>query len=131
MKKTLYFIQLNEFVHDSVTTYRKQSKQNIPNYAGTITTRVNISHLNTSLNYRSTLHYTTLNYIAQLSFISNFIPALLFSFASFLFLLSNLRHNFDSVLPACYKRLIFLWFHTTFIWIMVQWIPIQPFFSQQ
>ena len=96
-----------------------------------VISRVNISHLNTSLNYRSTLHYTTLNYIAQLSFISNFIPALLFSFASFLFLLSNLRHNFDSVLPACYKRLIFLWFHTTFIWIMVQWIPIQPFFSQQ
>ena len=96
-----------------------------------VISRVNISHLNTSLNYRSTLHYTTLNYIAQLSFVSNFIPALLFSFASFLFLLSNLRHNFDSVLPACYKRLIFLWFHTTFIWIMVQWIPIQPFFSQQ
>ena len=113
MKKTLYFIQLNEFVHDSVTTYRKQSKQNIPNYAGTITTRVNISHLNTSLNYRSTLHCTTLNYIAQLSFISNFIPALLSSFTSFLFLLSDLSHNFDSVSPTWYKRLLFCDFTQT------------------
>ena len=117
MKKTLYFIQLNESIHDSMTKYRKQSKKNIPNYASTVTTRVYVSYLTcehislkyiTKLQVYTTLHYTTLNYIAQLSFISNFIPALLFSFASFLFLLSNPRHNFDSVLPACYKRLIFL-----------------------
>ena len=54
MKKTLYFIQLNESVHDFVTKYRKQSKQNIPNYAGTVTTRVYVSYLaceHTSLKY--------------------------------------------------------------------------------
>ena len=60
-----------------------------------VISRVNIPHLNTSLNDRSTLHCTTLNYIAQLSFISDFIPALLSSFASFLFLLCDLNHNFD------------------------------------
>ena len=28
-------------------------------------------------------------------------------------------------------KITFLWFQTTFIWIMVQWIPIQPFFFLQ
>ena len=43
MKKTLYITQLNESVHESVTKYRNQSKQNIPNYTGTVTTHVFVS----------------------------------------------------------------------------------------
>ena len=62
MKKTLYITQLNESVHESVTKYRKQSNQNIPNYTGTVTTRVNTSQLNTSLNYSISLSYTVHNY---------------------------------------------------------------------
>ena len=43
MKKTLYITQLNESVHEFVTKYRKQSKKNIPNYTGTVITRVFVS----------------------------------------------------------------------------------------
>ena len=120
MKKTLYIIQLSEPVHVSVTKYRKQSKQRYPKLCGynyntclLVISCVNTSYLNTLLNYRSTLHCTTLYYTAQLSFISDFIPTLLSSFALFLFLLSDLSHNFDSVSPTWYKRLLFCDFTQT------------------
>ena len=53
---------MNEFVQVIMTKYKNKANQNIPNYTGLVITRVcvcvlvisrvNTSHLNTSLNYR-------------------------------------------------------------------------------
>ena len=69
MKKTLYITQLNESVHESMTKYRKQSKQNIPNYAGKITTRVFVSQVTCehfSLKYITKLQVTKLQHFIKL-----------------------------------------------------------------
>ena len=58
MKKNLYSIQLNESVHVTVTKYKNKAKQNIPNYTGTVITRVLASYL--------TCEHILLKYITKL-----------------------------------------------------------------
>ena len=100
---------MNESVQVIVTKYKNRAKQNIPNYTRLVIARVLVSYLTcehillkyitklqVALVYIKLQYYnTTITTLHCYRFISNFISSLLSSFASFLFFLSDLIHNFD------------------------------------